>query len=222
MRLLSEDFNLEQDIAQTRERAYVFASEAINPYFCKEMAAEIGSLNFYRGGFFLKRKHWFSERAYYPVGHELVPIATQVTELLVGEVTKRNLYPELRDWHPTEAGYQRYRDNQDWISPHRDRRNDKLLSATITISGSALMRMYEPIDAPDDYKNLRQTDEFMTSTGTLMLLRAPGFGNGEQIIHEVFPPQEGSRLILNLRMRPTILKTPQEFEAIYKRIKGER
>ena len=219
--LLSSNFNLEQAVMQTREKGYVFAATVINPYFCSLMETEIERLNLEEGDHVnypinagssreVKQLH---ERAYFPIWHEQVPVATEVTELLAEEVRKMN-YPELQGWHPTEAGYQRYRNTHDWISPHRDRRNDQLLSATITISGSAPVRIYEPVVDPDDYKNLRQTDEFITSPGTLMLLRAPGLGNGEQIIHEVLPPQIGSRLILNLRMRSTILKTPKEFKEL--------
>ena len=222
-KIFSEHFNLEQALAKTQKTGYAFASGAINPYFCDLLEAEMGRLKLEEGDHInypinagsSREVRQLHERAYYPIGHELVPWATQVTELLVQEVKNVGLYPELQHWCLTEAGYQRYRDTHDWISPHRDRRNDQLLSATITISGSALVRMYEPLADPDDYTKLRSIDEFMTSSGTLLLLRAPGFGNGEQIIHEVLPPQIGSRLILNLRMRPDILKTPKEFKDFY-------
>jgi hypothetical protein len=43
--------------------------------------------------------------------------------------------------------------------------------------------------------------------------RSVGFGNGEQIIHEVLPPLNNEeRLILNLRMRKNVLPSPKEFE----------
>ncbi len=224
---LTSNLNLEEALAQTHENGYFFAAEAINPYFCSLMEEEINRLSLEEGDHVNypinagspREVRQLHERAYYPIGNENVPMATCVTELLVQEVKKLKLYPELENWHPTEAGYQRYRDTQDWISPHRDRRNDRLLSATITIKGSALVRIYEPRKDPDDYGNLRQTDEFMTSSGTLMLLRAPGFGSGEQTIHEVLSPLGGSRLILNLRMRPNILKSPKEFTELYKKKK---
>ena len=170
-KFLSGNFDLEQAVAQTREKGYIFCSEAINPYFCQVMAAEVGSLDLEEGDHVnypinagsSREVRQLHERAYYPIGHELVPIATQVTELLVQEIKKSHLHPELQAWHPTEAGYQRYRDTHDWISPHRDRRSDLLLSATITISGSAPVRIYELVADPDDYKNLRQTDECMAS-----------------------------------------------------------
>ena len=222
--LLSEDSNLEKAIMRTCEVGYAFITEAINPYFCNLMEQEINKLQLEEGdhvNYPINAGSWrevrqLHERAYFHIWDKQIPVATEVTELLTEEVRKMN-YPELQGWHPNEAGYQRYRNKHDWISPHRDRRNDQLLSATITISGSAPVRIYEPVADPNDYKNLRQTDEFITSPGTLMLLRAPGFGNGEQIIHEVLPPQIDSRLILNLRMRPDILRKPQHFAELYQR-----
>lgn len=153
-------------------------------------------------------------RSYHSIGDDIVPVATQLSNKLAQVF--RPLDPILSDWIPTEAGYQLYRDNNDWISPHRDRRNDQLLSATITIKGSAEVKIYDYLEDPDDYTRLKLKDTFLTSAGTLMLLRAPGLGNGEQVIHEVCPPQNGSRLILNLRTRPNVLKTPKEFEELRK------
>lgn len=150
------------------------------------------------------------ERAYFPIGHPDIPIATAVTGLLVRQAEEMaDEFPELAGWYPTEAGYQRYRCSDDWISPHRDRRSDQLLAFTITINGSALVRIHEPVDDSDDYSNLRVIEEFRTTPGSVMLLRAPGLASGEQVIHEVLPPDEGSRLILNLRMRPDVLTSPE-------------
>src|SRR3989344_675380 len=220
-KLLGDGFNLERALAETCEVGYFFASGAISPYFCSLMQTEIRQINLEEGDHVnypinagtLREVQQLHQRAYFPVGHPEIPIATEVTRSLAHDVG--NLipcYPELENWCPTEAGYQRYRDSHDWISPHRDRRNDQLLSATITISGSALVRIYEPLDNPDDYTKLGQTDQFLTQSGTLLLLRAPGFGTGEQTIHEVLSPLIGSRTILNLRMRPDILKNPRAFE----------
>jgi hypothetical protein len=108
----------------------------------------------------------------------------------------------------SEAGYQLYRDPDHHISKHRDRRNDELLAATITIRGSAVVGIHEAIDDPDDYTNTRQVDECVTEGGTIMFLRAQGVGNGEQVIHDVSGPIDGPRLILNLRQRPNVLPSP--------------
>jgi hypothetical protein len=48
-----------------------------------------------------------------------------------------------------------------------------------------------------------------------MFLRAPGFGNGEQIIHEVLPPLNNEeRLILNLRMRKNVASFVKKGERV--------
>jgi hypothetical protein len=135
--------------------------------------------------------------------HDLreVPAAHAVARMLSEAVG-------LPDWCPTEAGYQLYRGPSDFISPHRDRRSDRLLSATITISGSAVVRILEPLADPDDYRNVRVVEAWVTKPGTLLLLRAPGLGNGQQVLHEVLPPDEGERFILNLRTRDTVLPPP--------------
>lgn len=149
-------------------------------------------------------------RAYHPIGDEAVPIATAVSIVLASTVfDHRDAFPELIGWIPSEAGYQHYRGPSDFISPHRDRRNDRLLSVTFTLRGSAVVRILEPVDDPDDYGNLRTVDEFTTEPSTAMFLRAPGFCGGGQVIHEVLPPTTpDGRLILNLRMRPDVLLPP--------------
>jgi hypothetical protein len=96
------------------------------------------------------------------------------------------------------------------ISPHRDRVSDQVLSATFTLFGSAHVRVHAPETNPPRYDRLREIDAFLTEPGTAMFLRAPGFGNGVQIIHEVDPPLIAPRGILNLRKRETILKPPSE------------
>ncbi len=220
MDLFTDSFNILDAIHKTAECGYVFISSAINQYYLSLLEKEINSLDLEEGDHInypinanSKRSvKQFHIRSYMPIGHDDCSAATLVTNLLTDNVKEHiNTYPSLSNWKPTEAGYQCYRDSKDWISPHRDRRNDQLLSATITISGSANVRIFEPLGDPDDYSNLKQTDEFLTKTGTIMFLRAPGFGNGEQSIHEVMPPINGKRLILNLRMRPNILRAPKYY-----------
>jgi hypothetical protein len=201
-------------------QGYYFASACFSDEICRKLEAEVETLNLEEGDHLTypinagtsREVRQLHARAYLPIGHVDIPIANLVTQALIQEVQAlTKFYPELKSWGPTEAGYQCYRDSRDWISPHRDRRTDQLLSATLTINGSALVRIHEPVANPDDYSNLKLVDEFLTSPGSVMLLRAPGLGCGTQIIHEVLPPISGSRLILNLRMRPNILKPPSEF-----------
>lgn len=215
MGIFESNFPFRDVLFKTIEVGYAFVSDAINPIFCQEMKDETQQLELLEGDHVnhpinigtkreVKQLH---VRAYHPIGDETVPVATKVSKLLSQEF---NWYEGLKNWQPTEAGYQLYRNPKDWISPHRDRRNDQSLSVTITIEGSAIVNIYHPIDDPDDYNRLILKDSFLTSAGTVMFLRAPGLGSGEQIIHEVCPPLHGSRLILNLRMRPNILKSPKE------------
>lgn len=187
---------LRQGVSDAIINGYAYVPNAVSKRACGAMETEVAESH---------------ERAYLSIGDKNVPVATLVTRALSTELKgMRRQYPSLKDWMATEAGYQLYRNTDDHISPYRDRRNDRLLAATITINGSALVRIHETLDDPDDYTNLQQIDEFRASAGGVMLLRASGLGSGEQTIHEVLPPDQGSRLILNLRMRPDILKSPGE------------
>ena len=118
--------------------------------------------------------------------------------------------PELQEWLPTEIGYQRYRNTNDWISPHRDRKSDHLFSVTFTLTGSAWIHIHQPKTDPVDYRYLEKVDSFLSEPGTIFFLRAPGFGSSEQIMHEVMPPIDAPRHILNLRMRSTLLAAPKD------------
>ena len=179
------------------------------------MEAEVASLNQTEGDYRGKvinpgtrrEVRQLHERVYLPVGHDSVPVANYLSEFFVRQASAlTDRYPELAQWYPTEAGYQRYRSTEDGISLHRDRRSDELLAITITVYGKSFIRMFESLGDPDDYTKVRMIDEFLTGPGSVMFLRAPGLGNGEQVIHEAVPPEHGSRLVLNLRMRPDILE----------------
>lgn len=153
------------------------------------------------------------ERIYTGVGSKEVPAATLITNALrIRALALRYRLPPLHKWHPNEIGYHLYRDENHHISKHTDRRTDEILAATITLNGSAKVGIHEAIDDPEDYTNTRQVDEFQADEGTIMFLRAPGLGSGEQVIHDVSPPEGGPRLVLNLRMQPNILASPSEMQ----------
>lgn len=147
------------------------------------------------------------ERAYLLLRDTATPTTNALCYALASSV---NHHSELSGWLPNELGYQRYRDSKDWISPHRDRRSDRLFSVTFTITGSAVVNIYTSTKDPPDYRHLTLVNSWLTKPGTAMFLRAPGLGCGDQTIHEVCPPINGERLILNLRMRPSILRQPGE------------
>jgi hypothetical protein len=215
--VLRPEFDLAAAVKQTTERGYLFATDALQAEARQALAFEINNtelaasderaqaVNAGRPNE-VQQHH---ERAYFAYGDERIPAANFVVNSLVQQIRAIRDHPELRSWQPTEVGYQRYRGSRDWIGPHRDRASDQLLSVTFTLSGSGMVRIFEAVgDNPNDYSQLSQTDEFRTLPGSLMLLRAPGLGNGEQVIHQVLPPAAGRRLIVNLRMRPDVLPPP--------------
>ena len=217
--LFTDVKHIELGMRQAAERGYAFVPIGISAAGLQELESEVSQLDLELGDHIrqpiypgTKRQiTQLHERAYFPIGDIHVPVATFVTDALAAQTAAlRNAYPELAGWRTNEAGYQLYRDPKHHISKHRDRRNDRLLAATITIRGAARIGIHEAVDDPDDYTNTRQLDDFLAPAGTIMFLRAPGLGSGEQVIHDVGPPQDGPRLILNLRMRPDILPGPSE------------
>lgn len=219
MKIFAKDLNISAILDQIHEQGYAFASQGLNEEARVALLSEVTSLPLEVGDHLhhpinkgkpneVRQLH---ERAYYLLGDPATPIANQVCKSLAKEMdahTKK--YPELTGWIPNEIGYQRYRNESDWISPHRDRKSDQMLSITFTLTGSAWINLYKPKTDPVDYQHLEKVDSFLSEPGTIFFLRAPGFGSSEQIIHEVMPPTVGPRHILNLRMRPTLLTAPRD------------
>ena len=215
VRIFRDSFDFESGIEQAKSNGYFFADGALTVEMRSAMETEIDSLPLEVGDHIVKpinegkpnevrQQH---ERFYVEYGDKRTPVANLVIDGLADQVHLMANLPELSEWQLSEIGYQRYRHSNDFIGAHRDRASDKLLSATFTITGSATVRIFEPLGDHWDYSNIRQIDEFDTTTGSLMLLRAPGLGNGGQVIHQVLPPRN-MRSILNLRARPTILEQP--------------
>lgn len=215
-RVFTDSFDVQDALSRVATHGYFFAHHAVRNDVRVGLEHEIRTLLLEEGDHVttpinagkpteVRQLH---ERFYSAVGDVRVPIANMVCAGLVQAICEQNV--ALAQWQPTEVGYQRYRNSDDWISPHRDRRTDAMLAVTLTMRGSAIVKMYEPLNDPDNYApdNLKLIDEFKTASGSIMMLRAPGFGNGQQIIHEVLPPQHGVRNILNLRMRPDVLQPP--------------
>lgn len=221
LNIFLKDFDLKNALFQTRDKGYYFTNSA-NSELCLNLVKEINKLSLEYGDhvkypinkqttYAVTQSH---ERHYCHLNDSLTPVANGICYNLSTLVQAyKKEFPELGTWLLNEIGYQRYRDERDYISPHRDRWSDHLLSVTFTIFGSAKIKIYESLVTPPDYSKLKQIDEYLTISGTVMFLRAPGFGNGEQIIHEVLPPLNNEeRLILNLRMRKNVLPSPKEFE----------
>lgn len=206
-------------VRHAEQGGYAFVSNGLTQQALNSLVTEAAGLTLELGDHIAKPIYegtkkqitQLHERAYLPVGHPDINVATALAAAVVIRARGMRFPCEpLKHWHPTEAGYQLYRNPDHHISKHRDRRNDWGLSVTATITGRAVVGIHEPIDDPDDYINTVQIDEFVTEPGTLMLLRANGFGNGQQVIHDVSGPLDGPRLILNLRQRADILPSPSE------------
>lgn len=220
MYLFSNDCDFSTALHRTVIHGYTFIPQAISPECLFLLEREVEKLTFEVGDHVLypiwkgteREVRQVHARSYHMIVDGAVPVAADVALALSRAVTSHlDVYPALTGWVSTEAGYQLYRGPTDFISPHRDRRNDRLLSATITIRGSAWVQVLEPVGDPNDYTNLTVVDQFLTEAGTLMLLRAPGLGTGGQVIHEVLSPINGDRVILNLRSRDALLKPPSSY-----------
>ena len=216
IRVFREGFDLENAIEQTQRSGYFFAEGVLTDETRAALEEEIDSLPLEVGDHIsnpinagkpneVRQQH---ERLYVEYGDALTPVANVVIAGLTEIVRAMRSFPELQEWQLTEIGYQKYRHSNDFIGAHRDRASDKLLSVTYTITGSAPIRIFETLGDYWDYSSLEQKDEFITAAGGVMLLRAPGFGSGEQVVHQVLPPISNSRSILNLRMRPRVLEQP--------------
>lgn len=213
----AQGFDVRSALEETRDVGYAFRASAMDGAVLASLLLEIRTLPLEAGDHLrhpinrgasneVRQMH---ERAYRPLGHADVPAATALCRALASAAAPLlDVLPELADWLPNEVGYQRYRDGADRISPHRDRASDRLIGVTVTLEGAAEIRIHAAETDPPDYARVRQADAFTARAGTVLFLRAPGFGGGAQIIHEVCPPSEAPRSILNLRQRPTVLKPP--------------
>ncbi len=205
-------------VATVKEKGYLFLDNYLQNDLLKSLLKESESLNFEFGNHLdypinkgkmneVKQLH---NRSYHFLDDILVPETSKYCRSL-GKVFT-DFLPMDCNWLPNELGFQIYAEENHWISPHRDRKSDKLLSLTLTLGGEAKINIYKPNSTPVDYTKLTKIDEHLTKPKTAMFLRAPGLGNGGQIIHEVEPPTKLPRLILNLRMRETLLKSPKEMQ----------
>lgn len=214
--IFKDNFDFESAVRETKTNGYYFQSGVLATEAQNALETEINLLPLEVGDHInkpinngkpneVRQQH---ARAYFEYGDPEAPVANFVINCLAQTVQAMPAFPELENWQPTEIGYQKYRSNADFIGPHRDRSSDQLLSVTFTISGAATVKIFESLGACNDYTDLLQADEFETSLGGIMLLRAPGLGCGKQSIHQVLPPSTPDRSILNLRMRPTVLEQP--------------
>lgn len=219
MKIFTEHLDVPSILEQVKRDGYAFVKNGLHEESRQALEQEILQLPLEEGDHLhhpinkgkpneVRQLH---ERAYYLLDDPAAPIATQACKNLAQEMsTYTKEYPELSGWLPNEIGYQRYRSHADWISPHRDRKSDQFFSVTFTLTGSAWINLYHPTTREVDYRHLEKIDSFLSEPGTIFFLRAPGFGSNEQIIHEVMPPINAPRHILNLRMRSTLLAAPKD------------
>lgn len=194
-------------IEQAAERGFSFVPGAVSQDVLDEILAETETLSFetdeqvFRAGS-ANRVEQHLEKCNVSVLDERIPTVKLVAEGLAQQARFRRHYAALRNWMPNEAGFQLYKEGHH-ITAHRDSAKDLFLGATVTLRGSAVVKMYRTIDNPIDYRpnNLQQLDTHTTQPGDIMFLRANGLANGVQVPHEVLPPIADERLTLNLRMR---------------------
>lgn len=218
MQVLKADVNLERILEEVITSGYCIRRSLATTKVVKALIKEMSRHNLEVGDHVshpiqpgtLREVQQLHARSYKYLDDSQVPTSSQVCRRLASDFEHLwGKYPELKNWLLSEIGYQRYRDHNDWISPHRDRKSDAILSITITLEGWAWLNIYQANSDPVDYKNLTRIDSILTGPGTVMFLRAPGLGSGEQVIHEVMPPIKGHRDIVNLRMRKTTLPQPK-------------
>lgn len=216
MSIFVPSFDVERALLRVREDGFFFQRQAIAPEWVSRLRAESEGLALspvtsevevmQRGR--RNEVHQRHIRQYRALGEAEIPEASSACHALAEAVSPFAEGLGLRGWLLNEIGYQRYQPYTDFISPHSDRWSDRLLSVTISLSSYAWMNLYDPLTDPVDYTHLRRFKSVLLGPGSVMLLRAPGFGSGEQVIHGVMPPFAGVRDILNLRMRPTVLPQP--------------
>ncbi len=215
--ILCDSFDLENALQLTKEHGYYFAETALSLRYEIALRDEINRLALEEGDHTeaainkgkpneVKQLH---DRFYVEYGDERTPFANMVIEGLAKRIRLCSQFPELYEWQLSEIGYQRYH-KAGFIGIHKDRASDQMLSVTFTISGSAPVEIYRTISDPLDYSegNVEKINDFITTPGSIMMLRAPGFGTGEQVPHKILQPTVTPRDILNLRMRPTVLEQP--------------
>ncbi|HVV25794.1 MAG TPA: hypothetical protein VHC21_02080 [Candidatus Saccharimonadales bacterium] len=215
LEVFESDDHLETAIVAAAERGYAYAPFVFTDKLRQALRAELATLPLSyvdrieepvnQGQPNEVRQRY--EGFYGPLDSAEVPVARFVARALHERVQLLTTeYPELSQWQLNEAGYQVYRAGRhDGVSLHRDRGSDRLLAATITVSGASEVRIHEPLGAEDDYTNTRVVDSFRAMAGGVMLLRAAGLvggAGGGQVLHEVLPPVNADRTVLNLRMRP--------------------
>jgi hypothetical protein len=126
-------------------------------------------------------------------------IATPVIRALRDELAER-VHVEsaadmwLAEWWPNEAYVQRYWSGSVGVSPHRDSKRFAYLIAIVTVEGFADFVLCKD-------RTGVVIKRWQLTPGTLVLLRAPGFGGDEcRPFHRVDGPKESVRISLTFRM----------------------
>jgi len=208
--MLSDNVSLLEALAATRERGYAFEDDGLLATAQSALKAEAEQLSLesidqdtvpIRAKTVSEVRQRLARACAAPGDPSFATAAALAATMAAAIKEIAPQLPELAGWSATELCYQLYRDSSERVSPHRDPKTYQLLGVTITIAGMTRIRIFEPLGAPNDYTKLRPADEYIARPGSMMFLRSTGFGTGERIIHEALPPEHGSRLILNLRLR---------------------
>lgn len=114
----------------------------------------------------------------------------------LAHLVARSGWPISQVWQPNDVAIQRYQEGDGQITPHRDYRRDILLVGVFTICGVA------PFEVIGDPAINVQRDRFMTTPGSLVLLRGPGLTErqiDDRPVHAVYPPIHGDRISIAYR-----------------------
>ena len=190
------DLDLRDALEKLRGRGAAFLGKALQESFRERVLKEVAQGDFERlpaqigpvrqeTDLLLIRKDF----GRWPAVAEL---RSELVETLRAQVSH---IPGMPQWEPNEAYVQRYRTGALGVSPHVDSKRFVILVAVFTLAGSATFSL-----CTDRYGNA--LEEWEAESGSLVLLRAPGFDGSEdgRPFHRVQGPLSGERHSLTFRM----------------------
>jgi len=201
---LVPDLDLRRALSSVATSGVAFVEKALDPDYCRCIQHEVQSAPFER------------------LPNEVGPYRVR-EEADLFRITQANLdnYPTVRRvrrelisrvhadghgidgsnrWFPNDIAVMRYRPGSKGVSPHRDGLKNRYLVAIVTLQGSAPL-------AHCANREGTIVQEWETTIGSLVLLRAPGFAcaqKDDRPFHTVGGPAAGWRCSLTLRMNTAL------------------
>jgi alkylated DNA repair dioxygenase AlkB len=190
---LRPGLDLRRPMEAVTELGGALVEDAIEPAFLRELASLTTKLSFQRmaaeegrarqGG-----DYWVTTEPF-----DELPLVKQLGDDLAGRI--RSLQVGASSWIPNEVYVQRYRVGDLGVTPHRDWKRYRYLVAIFTAAGEAEFMLCKNRAG----EVLRS---WTTTPGSLVLLRAPGFGGVDdgRLLHTVRGPSAGERISVTYRM----------------------